>query len=92
MLSYGFLDCLFKTIHQDGYKALPPHSAQGIMKAVFQNWGSFFKSLSDYKKHPHKYKKRPRIPGYCRADEKEAVFSNQECVIQEGKYLKFPAP
>lgn len=90
MLSYGFLDCLFKSINQNDYKVLPTHSAQGMMKDVFQNWNSFFASLKDYQVHPEKYKGKPRIPGYCKLPEKEVVFSNQECVVKDSKYLKFP--
>ena len=60
------------------------------MKIVFDNWKSFFASLKDYKVNPSKYKGRPRIPKYSRSMEKEVVFSNQDCVIKNNKFLKFP--
>jgi putative transposase len=60
------------------------------MKTVFQNWKSFYASLKEYKMSPTKFKARPRIPGYSRSKEKEVLFSNQDCVIKENKFLKFP--
>ncbi len=60
------------------------------MKMVFQNWISFYGSLREYKKNPVKFKARPRIPGYCRSKEKEITFSNQDCMVKDNKFLKFP--
>jgi putative transposase len=34
--------------------------------------------------------RKPRIPAYSRAKEKEILFTNQDCTIKEGKFLKFP--
>ncbi|MBD2868853.1 RNA-guided endonuclease InsQ/TnpB family protein [Paenibacillus arenilitoris] len=89
-VSYNFLDALFKVIDQSDYRALPTQSSQGIMKIAFQNWVSFFASMKDYRKHPRKYSGKPRIPGYVRSKVKEVVFSNQDCVIKEKKFLKLP--
>ncbi|WP_235548799.1 RNA-guided endonuclease InsQ/TnpB family protein, partial [Paenibacillus sp. Soil522] len=72
------------------YRALPAQSSQGIMKIAFQNWLSFFASMKDYRKHPGKYSGKPCIPGYARSKVKEVVFSNQDCVIKEQKFLKLP--
>ena len=60
------------------------------MKDVFQNWNSFCKSLKDYRKHPHKYQARPRIPSYKQGTEKEVIISNQEAKTQGGRFLKLP--
>ncbi len=90
MLDYNFLDCLFKVMGQADYRALPAQSSQGMMKGVFQNWKSFFASLKACHLHPEKFKGKPSIPSYCKAKEKEIVFTNQDCVIREGKVLKFP--
>ena len=89
-VSYAFLDALFKAMQQNDYRALPTQASQGIMKRVFQNWQSFFASLMDYKQHPSKYKARPKIPRYSRAQEKEILFTNQDCVVKDQTYLKFP--
>lgn len=89
-VGYTLLDALFKTMAQDDYRSLPTQSSQGVMKAVFQNWKSFYSGLRAYKADPSKFKARPKIPGYCRRKEKEVLFSNQDCVIKEKKFLKFP--
>lgn len=89
-VDYNFLDALFKRIGQPDYRSLPTQSSQGVMKVVFQNWKSFYASLADYKLNPTKYKGRPKIPKYCRSEEKEILFTNQDCVIKNNKYLKFP--
>ncbi|MHA6481988.1 RNA-guided endonuclease InsQ/TnpB family protein [Paenibacillus sp. strain BS8-2] len=89
-VSYSFLDALIKVMEQPDYRALPAQSSQGIMKVVFQNWNGFFASMKDYRKHPEKYSGKPNIPGYARRPVKEIVFSNQDCVIKERKFLKLP--
>jgi putative transposase len=89
-VDYHFLDSLFKAMKQADYRSLPTQSSQWVMKSVFQNWKSFFASIKDYRQYPEKYKGRPRIPTYCRAKEKEILFTNQDCVIKDHKYLKFP--
>jgi putative transposase len=89
-VDYHFLDSLFKAMKQVDYRSLPTQSSQWVMKSVFQNWKSFFASIKDYRQHPENYKGTPRIPTYCRANEKEILFTNQDCVIKDHKYLKFP--
>ena len=89
-VDYHFLDSLFKVMAQKDYRSLPTQSSQGVMKMVFQNWKSFYASLKDYKQNPLKYKGKPRIPKYIRSMEKEVVFTNQDCVIKNNKFLKFP--
>lgn len=89
-VDYNFLDALFKSMVQNDYRSLPTQSSQGIMKTVFQNWKSFYASLREFKVNPSKFKARPRIPGYSRAKEKEVSFTNQDCVIKDKKFLKFP--
>jgi putative transposase len=89
-VGYHFLDSLFKVMAQTDYRALPIQSSQWVMKSVFQNWSSFFVSLKEYRQHPEKYKGKPRIPNYSRSKEKEIQFTNQDCTLKEGKFLKFP--
>lgn len=89
-VDYYFLNALFKSISQNDYRSLPIQSSQAIMRTVFQNWKSFYGALQEYKSNPSKFKARPNIPGYCRAKEKDVSFSNQDCVIKETKFLKFP--
>ena len=89
-VDYNFLDSLFKIMAQNDYRSLPSTIKSRGYEDGFQNWKSFFASLKDYKENPSKYKGRPRIPKYSRSREKEVVFSNQDCVIKNNKYLKFP--
>ncbi|SMF72303.1 putative transposase [Paenibacillus uliginis N3/975] len=89
-VDYPFLDCLFKTMEQADYRALPAQCSQWVMKRVFSNWQSFFASITDYRVRPDKYAGRPHIPGYARTKTKEVVFTNQDCEIKDRKYLKLP--
>ncbi|MCC2495259.1 transposase [Bacillus cereus] len=89
-VDYNFLDALFKAMIQNDYRALPTQCSQSIMKGLFQNWKSFFASLKDYKKNPNKYDGMPRIPKYIRSSEKEILYTNQDCIIKNGRFLKFP--
>ncbi|MCD9025544.1 RNA-guided endonuclease InsQ/TnpB family protein [Cohnella silvisoli] len=89
-VDYYFLDSLFKVMEQPDYRALPTQSSQWVMKSVLQNWKSFFASIKDYRQHPEKYQGKPSIPSYSRAKEKEIQFTNQDCILKEGKFLKFP--
>ncbi|MCV4231339.1 transposase [Virgibacillus sp. LDC1] len=89
-LSYSFLDALFKVMEQPDYRSLPAQSSQGILKVVFQNWAAFFASMKAYRQHPETFTGKPKIPGYARSKVKEVVFSNQDCVIKDRKFLKFP--
>lgn len=89
-VSYPLLDALFRVMNQPDYRALPTQSSQSIMKGVFQNWTNFFVSMKEYRHHPEKYTGKPNIPGYARSLVKEMVFSNQDCVIKERRFLKFP--
>lgn len=87
---YNFLDALFKSMAQQDYRALPTQSSQAIMRIVFESWKSFYASLREYRTNPSKFKARPNIPGYSRGKEKQVIFSNQDCVIRNDKFLKFP--
>ncbi|MGX2958268.1 RNA-guided endonuclease InsQ/TnpB family protein [Peribacillus sp. JNUCC 23] len=89
-VNYHFLDALFKVVSQKDYRSLPAQSSQSVMKGVFQNWKSFYASLKDYKQNPSKYNVKPKIPKYSRATEKETAFTNQDCVIKNKTFLKFP--
>ena len=89
-LTYELLDGIFKVTKHPDYYGLPAQLNQGIMKLVFRNWKSFWKSISDYHKHPHKYNARPKIPGYSKDPNKSMlILTNQICKLK-GKYLRFP--
>jgi putative transposase len=50
------------------YKALPAKVSSSVLLMVQKNFKSFFKANSDFKKHPSKYKAKPRIPKYLDKD------------------------
>ncbi|WP_347862869.1 transposase [Salimicrobium sp. PL1-032A] len=89
-VDFNFLDAFFKASNQSDYRALPTQTSQSIIRTVFQNWKSFYASLKAYNETPSKFKARPKIPKYSRAEKKEVSFSNQDCVIKNNKFLKFP--
>jgi putative transposase len=60
---YKLTSCLSKEKQID-YCSLPISSSQQIVKLVFWNWRSFFRSIKDWKKYPNKYKDKPNLPGY----------------------------
>lgn len=90
-LTYELLEGVFKVTDNPDYRCLPAHTNQWVMKQVFSNWKSYYKSLADYIKDPGKYKGKPHIPGYASKNGRKTImFTNQTCVIKEGKFLCFP--
>ncbi|MHB1567543.1 MAG: RNA-guided endonuclease InsQ/TnpB family protein, partial [Acidiferrobacter sp.] len=75
---------------RNNYQKLPAQTAQWTIKKVKHAWDSFFRSIKEYRKHPEKYRGRPRIPQYKNIDgEFLLIFTNQQCSIKNG-ILKFP--
>ncbi|WP_245596758.1 RNA-guided endonuclease InsQ/TnpB family protein [Shimazuella kribbensis] len=89
-MDYPFLDSLFKAMAQNDYRSLPTQTSQWVIKTVFQNWKSYFGSLQTYKQDPSVFRGRPKIPKYSDSPQKEVLFTNQDCVVKENKFLKFP--
>lgn len=72
------------------YKALPAQTAQQTLKLVDKSWKSFFNALKVWKKHPEKFKERPRIPHYKKKNgEFILVFTNQQAKLKHG-WLSLP--
>ena len=63
-LSYGKVQKEFQDSKNFDYIQLPAKVAQSIMRKVDKNFTSFFAALKDWKKHPEKYKGRPKLPKY----------------------------
>lgn len=67
----------------ENYKLLPAQSAQQTIRLVDKNWGSFFASIKEWKKHPDKFKEMPRMPNYKPKDgEAILIFTNQQAHIR----------
>ena len=49
---------------EDEYKALPAKVSNAVLIKLDKNWKSFFASIKDYSKNPHKYIGRPCLPRY----------------------------
>lgn len=70
--------------NSENYKALPAQTAQQVLRIVDRNWKSFFRAIREWKKHPEKFKERPRIPHYKRKDgEFVLVFTNQQAKLKD---------
>ncbi|QVK19704.1 transposase (plasmid) [Mycoplasmatota bacterium] len=56
---------------------LHSHTYQHCLKVLEKNWKSYFKSLADYKNHPHKYKGEPGRPKYknLKDNKNEIIFT-----------------
>ena len=61
---------LYHIISQtDEYKSmrLDSVSKSGALRQLFSNWNGYIRSVMQYKKHPEKFLKRPKLPNYiCR--------------------------
>lgn len=90
--SYEQLDKILKakTDFPD-YRNMPTaQSAQQDLRLLVKDWKSFWKAIRDWKKHPEKYKGRPKPPHFLRKDGQHVLtLTNQECKIRDGKIV-FP--
>ena len=92
-LDYYQLDAISKQSHNEAYYNLPAQSNQKAIRKTAESWKGYFKALERWKKEPAAFLGRPRIPGYLRARETTAAFSNQICHLKNanGKtWLSFP--
>ena len=72
------------------YRALPSQTSQQVLRALEQNWKSFFNACRERRVHPEKFQGNPKPPKYKRKrGEFVVIFTNQQCAIKDG-YLRFP--
>lgn len=89
-LSNYQMDKILRQMNEENYQQLPKQTAQQTLKVLNQNWQSFFKSIKDYKKNPHKYKGRPKPPKYRTSGGlNQIILTNQQCKIKND-YIHFP--
>ena len=94
MLSFTFLDALFKTVQDPDYlaKGLPRQSAQAVLKRACQDMKSFFEASKEYKANPSAFLGAPRLPGYKkRGGQCTAIVTSQDCVY-DSKENAFKLP
>lgn len=89
-INYGILELFMKCSKNPDYLSLPIQSSQHAIKTVVERWKGFFEALKSYKENPSKFTGRPQIPGYAKTTKKTIKFTNQDAVIKENKFLKFP--
>ncbi len=72
------------------YQQLPAKTGQQILRLLDKAWKSFFRAIKEWKRHPVKFKKKPRPPKYKKKNgEHLLVFTNQQCRIKNNVLL-FP--
>jgi len=72
------------------YRQLPAQTAQQILRLLDKAWKGFFRAIKEWKRHPEKFKKKPRPPKYKKKNgEHLLVFTNQQCRIKNNVLL-FP--
>lgn len=74
----------------ENYKELPSQAAQQVLKQVDNSFKSFFQANKDYKKHPNKYKAKPRILKYREKGGKNIVTIPSQTIYLKENYLQFP--
>jgi len=77
-------------IDQIDYKKLPAQTSQQVIKLLYKNWKSYFKSIKSYNRHPDKFKSKPKIPKYKKKQGRNIViFTNQQVKLKDN-YIHFP--
>ena len=77
-------------LKQLDYYSLPTQVSQQIIKLLYINWKSFYKSLKYYYKNKSKFKGKPKIPKYKNKNGKNIlIFSNQQARLNKN-YINFP--
>lgn len=62
--NYYDINKIMITTNDPDYINMPRKVSNQTLRLLDKNWLSFFRSIKDYKKHPHKYKGRPKLPKY----------------------------
>ena len=72
------------------FKVLSADPPRQILRLIDRSWKAFFNSLKEWKKHPEKFKGKPRPPKYKKkSGEAPLIFTHLSCRIKNG-YLYFP--
>jgi len=75
---------------QEDYRALPPQTAQQVIKLVFKNFKSWMAAKKEYVKNPSKFLGAPKLPKYKTGKKQNVViFTNQNAKLKNG-FIHFP--
>ncbi|MEY8544262.1 hypothetical protein [Dubosiella newyorkensis] len=67
------------------------HLVQQILRLVAQNMTSWKKARDAYRKAPHKFTGRPKLPGYHKKGGRSPIFiDNQTAKLRKGGYVEIP--
>lgn len=73
------------------YYSWPANSNQQVLRRLSSNWKSFFASIKDWKKNPHKYKGMPKPPKYLKKDGlTEFSLTTSQVKLREDNLIHFP--
>ena len=88
--SWSSVDKQLKSVASghDSYQALPGAMSQAIIKKLGADWSGYFSSLKAWKKHPERFKAKPKPPGYAKHSKTALMpFQHMKCV---GGFIHFP--
>ena len=97
LLSYDFLNYFFGSYYKpkdkkytNPYKDMATQTAQQVLRNLFKDWKSYFKSIKAYNKNKSGFTGRPKLPKYKSKDGRiKTSFTNQSCKIR-GDVIIFP--
>ena len=97
LLSYDFLNYFFGSYYKpkdkkytNPYKDIATQTAQQVLRNLFKDWKSYFKSIKAYNKNKSGFTGRPKLPKYKSKDGRiKTSFTNQSCKIR-GDVIIFP--
>src|SRR4030042_5251274 len=85
------LTTLLTKENQIDYRSLPSQTSQQVIKLLFKNWKSFWRSLKEYQSNPDKFLGKPKLPKYKHKIKGRniAIFTNQQCILKDN-FIHFP--
>ena len=97
LLSYDFLNYFFchhykpkDKKYTNPYKDMVPQTSQQVLRNLFKDWKSYFKSIKAYNKDKSSFTGRPKLPKYKSKDGRiKTSFTNQGCGVK-GNVVTFP--
>ena len=97
LLSCNFLNYFFchhykpkDKKYTNPYRDLDSQTSQQVLKNLFKDWKSYFKSIKAYNKDKSGFTGRPKLPKYKSKDGRiKTSFTNQRCRVK-GDVVTFP--
>ncbi len=75
---------------QYDFRNLPSTCSQQIIRLVYKTWSSYFKGLAEYKKHPKKFRGKPKPPKYKKKDGLGIAIFTKGQIKLKGNLAYFP--